>query len=56
MPINFGTTLLLMREQNCFGLQTYQKRKISEMVSVKYAQLSAELRYEIETSDIGEKI
>ena len=29
MPINFGTTLccLLMREQNCFGLQTYQKRK-----------------------------
>ena len=26
------------------------------MVSVKYAQLSAELRYEIETSDIGEKI
>ena len=26
------------------------EEKISEMVSVKYAQLSAELRYEIETS------
>ena len=31
------------------------EEKISEMVSVKYAQLSAELRYEIETSILARK-